>query len=241
MSQRNLESFNFEDGQVLLVDKPYGWTSYAVVNRLKRMVKAKMGHGGTLDPLASGLMILCTGKFTKKLGTMLEDDKEYTGTIYLGATRPSCDRETEIDKSFDIAGITEEQVYAAAKSFEGEIDQIPPIFSAIKQEGEELYKKARRGEEVEIRSRKVKIHAFEVTGIALPLIYFRIHCSKGTYIRSLARDLGVKLNSGSYLHNLRRTRSGQYSIEDAWDVKELSDYLFENKALILPHAGVQKR
>ncbi|MDX2001333.1 MAG: tRNA pseudouridine(55) synthase TruB [Chitinophagales bacterium] len=241
MPPHPIEQFNFADGQVILVDKPYTWSSYSVVNKIKRLVRTKVGHAGTLDPLATGLMVLCTGKFTSKLGNLIEEDKEYTGTIYLGATRPSCDRETAIDQEFDISHLTEEKVRQAAQQFEGEIEQVPPLYSAIKQEGEELYKKARRGEEVVIRSRKVRINVFEITEVEMPLIHFRINCSKGTYIRSLARDFGVALGTGSHLYDLRRTKSGQFSIEDAWNVQKLGEYLIENKALILQHARIHKR
>lgn len=192
-------------------------------------LKVKVGHAGTLDPLATGLLVLCTGKKTKTIDLLQAQEKEYIGTIYLGATTPSYDLETEIDQRFDINNITDTKIYEAAQQFVGEVQQYPPSHSAIKIGGERLYEKARRGEEVERRPRTVNIHSFEITDIALPLISFKVICSKGTYIRSLANDLGRALHSGAYLHSLRRTRSGEFSVEDAYEVQELVDHIRENK------------
>jgi tRNA pseudouridine55 synthase len=225
--------FAFAEGEVLLVDKPKTWTSFDVVGKLRntmKPLKLKVGHAGTLDPLATGLLIICTGKLTKQIDSYQAEDKEYTGTITLGATTPSYDLETEIDQTFDISSITEEQIRAAAQTFEGEIDQFPPAHSALKINGERVYEKARRGEEVELKSRRVTISSFEIEKIELPLIYFKIKCSKGTYIRSIAHDLGKALNSGSYLSSLRRTMSGNFHVDNAWNLEELIAVIREQKS-----------
>ena len=214
------------DGQVLLIDKPLKWSSFQAVNKLKYLLinkvglpkKFKIGHAGTLDPLASGLLLICTGKFTKRITELQGQAKEYTGTFYIGATTPSYDLETEIDQTFPIEHIDEALIHETVKQFLGEIDQIPPIFSAIKKDGVRLYEHARAGETVEIASRKTTIHEFEITRIALPEIDFRVVCSKGTYIRSLAFDFGKAMNSGSHLTVLRRTKIGDYDVKDAIDV-----------------------
>ncbi len=212
----------FKEGKVLLIDKPLNWTSFQVVNKIRWLIKQKfdlkkikVGHAGTLDPLASGLLILCTGKFTKKIETYQAQIKEYTGTFTLGATTPSYDLETEIDNTFDISGITSEEIHSATQQFIGEIQQQPPIFSALKKDGKRLYEYAREGEHVEIPTRKVTISEFEITNIELPNIEFRVVCSKGTYIRSLAYDFGKALNNGAHLSALRRTKIGDFSVEDA--------------------------
>ncbi len=209
-------------GQVVLIDKPLEWTSFQVVNKVRWLIrkqfdlkKLKVGHAGTLDPLASGLLILCTGKFTKQIETYQAQHKEYTGTITIGATTPSYDLETEVDKTFDISSITDDQIYAATKPFTGDILQRPPIFSALKKEGKRLYEYARAGETVEIPRRQVHISEFEITRIALPEIDFRVACSKGTYIRSLAYDFGKALENGAHLSALRRTKIGNFSVTDA--------------------------
>jgi len=215
---------DFAEGQLLLVDKPYNWTSFDVVGKLRnafKPLKLKVGHAGTLDPLATGLLIICTGKMTKQIDTFQAQEKEYTGTMVLGETTPSYDMETEADQKFDISNITEEQIKAACKQFIGDIQQYPPAHSAIKIDGERLYEKARRGEDVKLRLRNVTISEFEITGITLPGINFRVVCSKGTYIRSLVNDFGKALNNGAYLSNLRRTRSGGYRVDDAYEVMEL--------------------
>ena len=210
-------------GKVLLIDKPLTWSSFQAVNKLKYILKRKydlpkkfkIGHAGTLDPLASGLLIICTGKFTKKITEIQAQEKEYTGTIFVGATTPSYDLETEIDATFPTKHITEELILETTKQFIGEIDQKPPVFSAIKKDGKRLYEHARAGEEVEIQSRKTTIYEFEITRIALPEIDFRVKCSKGTYIRSLAYDFGLALQSGGHLTALRRTKIGDYDVKNA--------------------------
>jgi len=224
----NFPTFDFAEGEVLLIDKPLRWTSFDVVGKIRNSIKplkVKVGHAGTLDPLASGLLILCTGKKTKIIDQFQAQEKEYTGTIFLGATTPSYDLETEIDQEFDISHITEAQITKATEQFIGEISQFPPPHSAIKIDGERLYEKARRGETVEQRPRLVTISTFEITAINLPEISFRIVCSKGTYIRSLAFDFGKALNSGAYLSSLRRTRSGDFLVENSYKVMELVNHI----------------
>jgi tRNA pseudouridine55 synthase len=213
---------DFLEGQILLIDKPLKWSSFQAVNKLKYVLKRKfdlpkkfkIGHAGTLDPLATGLLIICTGKFTKKITEIQAQAKEYTGTIVLGATTPSYDMETEVDATFPIEHITTELIHETVQQFLGEIDQKPPVFSAIKKDGIRLYEHARAGEEIEIASRKTTIYEFEITRIVLPEIDFRVQCSKGTYIRSLAFDYGKALHSGGYLSALRRTKIGNYSVEN---------------------------
>jgi len=212
----------FQEGQVLLIDKPLTWSSFQAVNKVKYALiknlglpkKFKIGHAGTLDPLASGLLIICTGKFTKRISELQGQIKEYTGTITVGGTTPSYDLETEINETFPTEHITEDLIQETTKQFIGEIDQFPPIFSALKKDGKRLYEHARAGEEVEITSRKIKITEFEITRIALPEIDFRVVCSKGTYIRSLAFDFGKALNSGAHLTALRRTKIGNFSVDN---------------------------
>lgn len=214
------------NGQVLLIDKPLKWSSFQAVNKLKYLLinkvglpkKFKIGHAGTLDPLATGLLLICTGKFTKKISELQGQAKEYTGTFYIGATTPSYDLETEVDQIFSTEHIDEELIHETVKQFLGEIDQKPPIFSAIKKDGVRLYEHARAGETIEIESRKTTIHEFEITRIALPEIDFRVVCSKGTYIRSLAYDFGKAMNSGSHLTVLRRTKIGDYNVKNAIDI-----------------------
>ncbi|PHQ56742.1 MAG: tRNA pseudouridine(55) synthase TruB [Lutibacter sp.] len=213
---------DFKNGQVLLIDKPLEWTSFQVVNKLRWHIrqrfgikKIKVGHAGTLDPLATGLLIICTGKFTKQISKYQGQVKEYIGEITLGATTPSYDMETEIDETFPLEHITEELILETVKQFIGEIDQKPPIFSALKKEGRRLYEIAREGKTTEINSRKIEIQEFEITKIDFPKVNFRVVCSKGTYIRSLAYDIGKALNSGAYLSKLRRTKIGDFSVEEA--------------------------
>ena len=213
----------FLAGKVLLIDKPLTWSSFQAVNKLKYILKRKydlpkkfkIGHAGTLDPLASGLLIICTGKFTKKITEIQAQEKEYTGTIFVGATTPSYDLETEVDATFPTEHITKKLILETTKHFIGEIDQKPPVFSAIKKDGKRLYEHARAGEEVEIQSRKTTIYEFEITRIQLPEINFRVKCSKGTYIRSLAYDFGLALQSGGHLTALRRTKIGDYDVKNA--------------------------
>ncbi len=211
---------DFLNGEILLIDKPLKWSSFQAVNKLKYILKRKydlpkkfkIGHAGTLDPLATGLLIICTGKFTKKITEIQAQAKEYTGTITVGATTPSYDLETEVDATFPTAHITAELIQATTQQFLGEIDQKPPVFSAIKKDGIRLYEHARVGTEVVIESRKTTVYEFEITRIALPEIDFRVSCSKGTYIRSLAYDFGAALQSGGHLTALRRTKIGEYSV-----------------------------
>jgi tRNA pseudouridine55 synthase len=217
---------DYLNGQIILIDKPLHWTSFQAVNKMKYALinkiglpkKFKIGHAGTLDPLASGLLLVCTGKFTKRITELQGQAKEYTGTFYIGATTASYDLETEINENFDTSHIDENLIYETTKEFLGEIDQKPPIFSAIKKDGIRLYEHARAGESVEIASRKTTIHEFEITRIALPEVDFRVVCSKGTYIRSLANDFGKAIKSGSHLIELRRTKIGNYNVDNAIDV-----------------------
>ena len=225
----------YKNGQVLLIDKPITWTSFQVVNKLRWEIrqrfdikKIKVGHAGTLDPLATGLLIICTGKQTKQIDTYQGQVKEYTGTFTLGGTTPSYDLETEIDNIFPTAHITEELLHETTKQFMGEIQQKPPIFSAIKKDGKRLYELARKGETTEIKERTVTVSSFEITKIKLPEVEFRIICSKGTYIRSIAFDYGKALNSGGYLSALRRTKIGNFSVDDAFSVEEFINNLKTN-------------
>jgi len=229
---------DYLNGQVILIDKPLKWSSfqavnklkYTLINKLKLPKKFKIGHAGTLDPLATGLLIVCTGKFTKSISDIQGQAKEYTGTFHVGATTPSYDLETEIDATFATEHITEELIHKTVEQFIGEIDQKPPVFSAIKKDGKRLYEHARAGEEVEIASRKTTIHEFEITRIALPDIDFRVVCSKGTYIRSLAYDFGIALHSGGHLTALRRTKIGDYDVKNAIDVTAFEDSIAPNAA-----------
>ncbi|MFS4454678.1 tRNA pseudouridine(55) synthase TruB [Maribacter sp. 2304DJ31-5] len=231
----NLTKQDYLNGQLLLIDKPLGWSSFQAVNKLKWAIrkkfglkKIKIGHAGTLDPLATGLLLICTGKFTKKIPEFQGQVKEYTGTITLGATTPSYDLETEVDKTFPITHISETLIQDAASTFVGEIAQYPPVFSALKKDGKRLYEFAREGKEVEIKARKVTVHEFEITQITMPKIKFRVVCSKGTYIRSLAHDLGKTLKSGGHLSELRRTKIGDYNVNIAVDPIIYADGLLGN-------------
>lgn len=224
--------FDFAAGELLLINKPYKWTSFDVVGKIRnslKPLKLKVGHAGTLDPLATGLLIICTGKLTKQIDTFQAEEKEYTGTMILGASTPSFDMETEIDATFEIDQLTEQDIYSATAPFIGEITQYPPAHSAVKVNGERLYVKARLGEEVELRQRHVTVGAFEITRIALPEVDFRIVCSKGTYIRSLVSDFGKQLNNAAYLAKLTRTRSGNFLLENAFEVADLVQYLREKR------------
>ncbi|WP_237274290.1 tRNA pseudouridine(55) synthase TruB [Tenacibaculum ovolyticum] len=216
---------DYKSGQVLLIDKPLEWTSFQVVNKLRWHIrkrfdikKIKVGHAGTLDPLATGLLVICTGKKTKTINEYQGQIKEYTGTITLGGTTPSYDLETEVNEIFSTAHITEELIHETTKQFTGVIQQKPPIFSAIKKEGKRLYELARKGETTEIKSREVTIPIFEITNINANNVDFRVVCSKGTYIRSLAYDFGVALNSGAHLSALRRTKIGDFHVDNAQSV-----------------------
>lgn len=229
-----LPRYDFQAGALLLVDKPKGWTSFDVVNKLRYKIKQrlgikkiKVGHSGTLDPMATGLLLLCTGKFTKKLNQLQGLPKTYTGTIQLGATTPSFDAESEVQQTYPTEHITTELIEEARQQFLGDIEQVPPMFSAIKVDGQPLYKKARRGEKVDIEPREVHISEFAITRVELPELDFRVSCSKGTYIRSLANDFGKAVRSGAYLKALRRTRIGDYRLEDAWDLERLVEQIEE--------------
>lgn len=213
---------DFLSGQVLLIDKPLNWTSFQVVNKLRweirhafNIKKIKVGHAGTLDPLATGLLVICTGKMTKQINTFQGQDKEYTGTFVLGSTTPSYDLETEVDKTFPINHISEELIHKTTQQFIGEIQQLPPVYSAVKKDGKRLYEFARAGENVEIKSRTVSISEFEITKINDNNLDFRVVCSKGTYIRSLAHDFGKALQSGAHLSALRRTKIGDFHVDNA--------------------------
>jgi tRNA pseudouridine55 synthase len=218
----------YEEGQMLLIDKPLHWTSFDVVRKIRGLIKIKkVGHAGTLDPLATGLLIVCTGKFTKKINEYMAQEKEYTGTITLGAVTPTFDLESEpIDfKPFD--HLTADDVKKATEAFKGNILQMPPIHSAIKQQGKPVYEMARKGVDVILEPRKVAIYAFDITSIELPVVHFRIVCSTGTYIRSIANDFGEALGCGGYLSKLCRTRIGLFELKDAYDMSGLETKIRE--------------
>jgi tRNA pseudouridine55 synthase len=230
--------FDFLKGELLLIDKPLGWTSFDVVNKIRSLLRhregihrIKVGHAGTLDPLATGLLIICTGQATKEISNYLTLDKEYTGTMMLGATTPSFDKETEIDRQFDISHIGIEDIHAAALKLTGIISQVPPVYSAMKIRGKRAYQYARKNEPVEMPAREVTIHEFEITKIELPEIEFRVRCSKGTYIRSLAKDFGESMHSGAYLSSLRRTRIGNHLLSDAITLEQLELLLSHQDSL----------
>lgn len=216
----DLPNYNFSEGEIILIDKPLDWTSFDVVNKIKfalkkKYGKIKIGHAGTLDPKATGLLILCTGKRTKEIEAIQNADKVYTGTLFLGATTECYDSEKEANQTFDISDITIDAIQDCAKTFIGEQEQLPPIHSAVKIDGKRAYELARAGKEVAVKSKIITIKKIIITNIQLPLIDFHVECSKGTYIRSLANDFGKRLNNGAYLHALRRTRIGSYDIADA--------------------------
>ncbi len=217
----------FLDGQLLLIDKPLEWTSFDAVNKIRYTIrkefsikKIKVGHAGTLDPLATGLLIICTGKFTKQINDFMGMPKEYTGIIRLGATTPSYDLETEVDATFPVDHITDALIEETRLNFLGEIDQIPPVFSAIKKDGQKAYEAARAGEAIEMKSRRITIYKLELQRLNETDLAFKVNCSKGTYIRSLAFDIGKALNSGAHLTQLRRTKIGEYDVENAIGVDE---------------------
>lgn len=212
-----------DPGRVLLIDKPFQWTSFDVVNKLRYKLKIKkIGHAGTLDPLATGLLIICTGKMTKRIEEFMGLEKEYTGTFILGQSTPSHDLETEVSEVNDISRVTNESIYEAARALTGNLQQLPPMHSAIRIGGKRAYQFARKGEEVELKHRDVEVKEFEITNIALPEASFRIVCSKGTYIRSIARDFGNALHVGAYLTDLCRTRIGNFKVEDACGVDDVT-------------------
>lgn len=214
-----------QEGSVILVDKPYRWTSFDVVHKLRKPIQAKIGHAGTLDPLATGLLICCTGPFTKKISDYQMLPKEYTGIIHLGATTPTYDLESQPEDFKAFEHLTEEALQEATKAFIGDILQMPPAHSAIKKDGQRAYDLARAGKEVNLAARPITIGEFELTKIALPEVHFRVTCSTGTYIRSLAQDYGQALGCGGYLQELRRTKIGNYKVEDALSVDEWMEYL----------------
>lgn len=224
--------YDFPAGEVLLIDKPTDWTSFDVVNKIRHLMrqhlgikKIKVGHAGTLDPLATGLLLVCVGKATKKINEFTGLDKEYTGTLFLGATTPSYDRETDVDQEFETAHISEEMILEASKQFLGKIKQIPPVYSAIKVDGTRAYKMARGNEKVDMPEREVYIHEFEISEAGIPESTFKVSCSKGTYIRSLAHDFGKSLECGAYIQSLRRTRIGNHKVEDSISIPQLEKFL----------------
>ena len=226
-------TFNFIDGEILLVDKPLGWTSFDVVNKIRSTIKQtldikkiKVGHAGTLDPLATGLLIICTGKFTKKIDSFQGQDKIYVGSMYLGATTPSFDKETEVNQTFNTASITKQQLTKTVVPFIGKIEQTPPIYSAVKVDGKRAFNYARKDKEVKLKSRQVTIHQFDLLNFDLPEIDFLVNCSKGTYIRALVNDFGAALNNGAYMSSLRRTAIGEYSVNNAYSVDEITEAIF---------------
>lgn len=217
------------DGGMLLINKPLQWTSFDVIRKIRNTIKIKkVGHAGTLDPLATGLLIVCTGKFTKKINEYMAQEKEYTGTITLGAVTPTFDLESEPENFHSIDGITEEAIYETAKKFTGEIMQVPPVHSAIKQKGKPVYLLARKGVDVIMEPRKITIYEFEIININLPIISFKVVCTTGTYIRSLANDFGQVLGCGAYLSSLCRTRIGKFTLEDAVSMDEFASAFKNN-------------
>jgi tRNA pseudouridine55 synthase len=218
--------FNFPEGEILLMDKPLHWTSYDVVRKIKKTIKeitgaiVKVGHAGTLDPLATGLLIVCTGKMTKKISEIQDAEKEYSGLMKLGESTPSFDGETEVDQKFDIYGIEDADIYKMVDKFTGKIKQTPPAYSALKQDGERMYRRSRKGESFIIPPREVNIYDFKITKIDRPIISFIVTCSKGTYIRSLVHEFGIALGSRAYLTSLQRTRIGVYKLENALKIED---------------------
>jgi tRNA pseudouridine55 synthase len=210
------------EGRILLINKPLNWTSFDVVNKLRYKLKTKkIGHAGTLDPLATGLLIICTGKMTKRIDGYQAKEKEYTGHFVIGQTTPSHDLETEVSQPTDVSSVTDEQLISEAKKFIGEIQQIPPLHSAIKVDGKRAYKLARQGSDLELKPRTVTVSTFEIISIQKPIVTFRIVCSKGTYIRSLARDFGNAVGTGAYLGSLCRTRIGDFLLSDAKTLEQI--------------------
>jgi tRNA pseudouridine55 synthase len=221
----------YEEGQVLLIDKPYDWTSFDVVRKVRGMLKIrKIGHAGTLDPLASGLLILCTGKFTKKINEYMAAEKEYIGSFTLGAITPTYDLESEPENFLPYEHLTDEQLEGATAPFTGDILQTPPMHSAIKKDGKRVYKLARQGKEVELEPRAVTIKEFSIVKVELPVVHFKIVCTTGTYIRSIANDYGKMLGCGAYLSGLVRTRIGTFKLEDAMSLEQLTEQLKEGGA-----------
>jgi tRNA pseudouridine55 synthase len=227
---------DFHSGEILLIDKPYGWSSFQAVNKIKHAIKnhhsliaegqklkPKVGHAGTLDPLATGLLIVCTGKKTKTINELMGMEKEYAGTFFIGATTPCFDLEKPVDKTFPTGHITDEMLRSTAEKFIGKQEQVPPLYSAVFIDGKRAYEYARAGKEVEVKPREIEIREFELTRIEMPEVDFRIVCSKGTYIRSIARDFGLALNSGAHLTKLCRTRIGNFLLKDAVSPVEFAE------------------
>jgi len=220
----------YEEGELILIDKPLQWTSFDVVRKLRALLRIrKIGHAGTLDPLATGLLILCTGKWTKRINEYMSQEKEYTGTFTLGATTASYDLETTPVMVKDPTGITEAAIKAAVQPFTGEIMQVPPAHSAIKVDGKRVYEMARKGQEVKLEPRKITIHTFEITSVELPVVGFRVVCSTGTYIRSLANDFGALLGCGAHLSSLCRTRIGAFQLKDAWSIEQAEEIIRQER------------
>ena len=215
-----------QSGGVLLIDKPYHWTSFYAISKVRKLIRAKIGHAGTLDPLATGLLICCTGKFTKRISEYQQLPKEYTGIIHLGAKTPTYDLESEPEDFRPFDHLTPEYIQEGTKAFTGTIQQVPPIHSAIKKDGKRAYELARKGEEIVLQPRTITISAFEITRIELPEVYFRVACSTGTYIRSLAHDFGAALGCGGYLQELRRTRIGSLDVADALSPQQWKRHWF---------------
>ncbi|MFZ4401335.1 MAG: tRNA pseudouridine(55) synthase TruB [Bacteroidales bacterium] len=230
-----MHEYNFPEGEVLLINKPYDWTSFDVVNNIRYFIrktldlpKIKIGHAGTLDPLATGLLLLCTGKLTKKIDEFQAQEKEYTGTFIIGETTPSFDMEKEVDHIYDYSHVDEKLILQTAEILSGTYEQIPPVFSAVKIGGKRAYEFARNSEEVKISSKTITISEFEITDIHLPEINFRIVCSKGTYIRALARDFGNAMQCGAYLSALCRTRIGEFHLKDALEIETIKSIITEH-------------
>lgn len=231
MTIEALQHTNFAEGAVLLIDKPLQWTSFDAVRKIRYLIKVKkVGHAGTLDPLATGLLIICTGKFTKKINEFMAQEKEYTGSFTLGATTPTYDLESKPENFKPYEHLSKEEIISATQKFMGEIDQVPPIHSAIKKDGKRVYELARRGVDVKLEPRKITIKEFEVDSSELPTVKFRVVCSTGTYIRSLANDFGETLGCGAYLTSLCRTRIGEFLLKDAMSVAEFEKNIKESKA-----------
>jgi len=224
------KEYDFEKGATLLINKPLEWTSFDVVKKIRNLVRAKVGHSGTLDPLATGLLIICTGKFTKNLFNYQGLDKEYSGKMCLGATTASYDKESSVSEEYPLEGINDQLIIATAKKFVGKISQVPPKFSAIKLKGEPLYKLARAGKAPEPDPREVVIHEFTITDIQLPYVSFSVKCSKGTYIRSLVHDMGKGMNNGAYLSELCRTSIGDFQLKDAWELDDFITFIQANRS-----------
>ncbi|MFN3795089.1 MAG: tRNA pseudouridine(55) synthase TruB [Chitinophagaceae bacterium] len=223
---------SYLEGRVLLLDKPLDWTSFDIVKKIRILTKvSKVGHAGTLDPLATGLLIVCTGKFTKKINEYMGMEKEYTGSITLGATTPTYDLESAPVNQQDISSLTEAMLHEATKQFTGDIMQVPPSHSAIKRNGQPVYVAARKGEDVVLEPRPIRISTFTIERIELPKIYFKVVCSTGTYIRSLAHDYGKALGVGGYLSGLRRTRIGEFSVDDAYTIEQFAEEIKAIRAL----------